>query len=101
MDDPTSDDDGQKDNNIELPPDDAPLIRGLVLHRARARRNANEEEMVYNVGSSEILREARYENPLRWKRDNRIDGSRFWNLFHVEFYNLVIMTKKHQPIINQ
>jgi len=38
---------------------------------------------------------------LRWKRDNRIDGQRFWNLFHVDFYNSVIMTKKHQPIINQ
>ena len=63
MDDPTSDDDGQKDDIIDLPPDDAPFVQGLVLHRARARCNPNEEEMVYNVGSSEILRAARHENP--------------------------------------
>jgi hypothetical protein len=39
---PTSDDDGGKDDEIDLPSANAPIIRGLVLHRAEARRSANE-----------------------------------------------------------
>jgi hypothetical protein len=34
---PTSDDDGGKDDVIDLPLDNAPIIRGLVLHKAQAR----------------------------------------------------------------
>ena len=37
----TSDDDGGKDDEIYLPPAHAPVIRGLVLHRAEARRAGN------------------------------------------------------------
>jgi hypothetical protein len=100
-DEPASDDDGKKDDVVALPPDDAPLIRDLVLHKAKARRNPNEPQMDYSAGSNSLLQYIRYENPMKWARDNRIDGHRFWNLFHVDFYNSVIMTKKHQPIIKQ
>jgi hypothetical protein len=34
---PASDDDGGKDDEVDLPPVQAPVIRGLVLHRAEAR----------------------------------------------------------------
>jgi hypothetical protein len=34
-------------------------------------------------------------------RDARIDGNRFWTLQHVDFYNSVILPKKHQPILHQ
>jgi hypothetical protein len=39
---PTSDDDGGKDDEIDLPSAHAPIIRGLVLHRAEAHRSGNE-----------------------------------------------------------
>jgi hypothetical protein len=38
----TSDDEGGKDDEVDLPPVHAPVIRGLVLHRAEARRAGNE-----------------------------------------------------------
>jgi hypothetical protein len=39
---PASDDDGGKDDEVDLPPAQAPVIRGLVLHRAEARCAGNE-----------------------------------------------------------
>jgi hypothetical protein len=39
---PTSDDDGGKDDEVDLPSANAPIIRGLVVDRAEARRSANE-----------------------------------------------------------
>jgi hypothetical protein len=38
----TSDDEGGKDDDVNLPPAHAPIIQGLVLHKAQARRSANE-----------------------------------------------------------
>jgi hypothetical protein len=38
----TSDDEGGKDDDVNLPPANAPIIQGLVLHRAQVRRSANE-----------------------------------------------------------
>jgi hypothetical protein len=52
-------------------------------------------------GGSKLLQEKRYANPRRFVRDDRIDDNHFWVLFHVDFYNSVIMSKKHQPIILQ
>jgi hypothetical protein len=34
-------------------------------------------------------------------RDICIEGNRFWILLHVDFYNTVILPKKHQPILHQ
>jgi hypothetical protein len=38
----TSDDEEGKDDYVDLPPANAPIIQGLVLHRAQARRSTNE-----------------------------------------------------------
>jgi hypothetical protein len=38
----TSDDEGRKDDEIDLPPAHAPVIRGLVLHWVEVRRVGNE-----------------------------------------------------------
>jgi hypothetical protein len=52
-------------------------------------------------GGSTLLQGKRYVNPRLFARDEQIEGNRFWVLFHVNFYNLVIMSRKHQPIILQ
>jgi hypothetical protein len=43
----------------------------------------------------------RFQNPTLRVRDVRIEGNRFWILLHVDFYNYVIISKKHQPILHQ
>jgi hypothetical protein len=99
---PTSDDDGGKDDEIVLPSANAPIIRGLVLHRAEARRSANEPITDFTAsGGSALLQDIRFQNPTLRIRDARIDGNRFWTLQHVDFYNSVILPKKHQPILHQ
>jgi hypothetical protein len=99
---PTSDDDGGKDDEVDLPSANAPIIRGLVLHRAEARRSANEPVIDFTAsGGSALLQDIRFQNPTLRIRDARIDGNRFWNLQHVDFYNSVILPKKHQPILHQ
>jgi hypothetical protein len=99
---PTSDDDGGKDDEIDLPSAHAPIIRGLVLHRAEARRSGNEPVTDFTAsGGSALLQDIRFQNPALRIRDARIDGNRFWTLHHVDFYNSVILPKKHQPILHQ
>jgi hypothetical protein len=99
---PTSDDDGRKDDEIDLPSAHAPIIRGFVLHRVEARRSGNELVTDFTAtGGSALLQDIRFQNPAFHIRDARIDGNRFWTLHHVDFYNLVILPKKHQPILHQ
>ena len=99
---PTSDDDGGKDDEVDLLSANAPIIRGLVLHRAEARRSANEPVTDFTAsGGSALLQDIRFQNPTLRIRDARIDGNRFWTLQHVDFYNSVILPKKHQPILHQ
>jgi hypothetical protein len=98
----TSDDEGGKDDEIDLPPAHAPVIRGLVQHRAEARRAGNEPVTDFTAsGGSALLQDFRFQNPALRIRDARIDGNRFWTLHHVDFYNSVILPKKHQPILLQ
>jgi hypothetical protein len=92
----TSDDDGGKDDEVYLPSANTPIIRGLVLHRAEARRSANEPVTDFTAsGGSALLQDIRFQNSTLHIRDARIDGNRFWTLHHIDFYNSVILPKKH------
>jgi hypothetical protein len=74
----TSDDEGGKDDEIDLPPAHAPVIRGLVLHRAEARRDGNEPVTDFTTsGGSALLQDLCFHNPALRIRDARIDGNRF------------------------
>jgi hypothetical protein len=98
----TSDDEGGKDDDVDLPSANAPIIPGLDLHRAQARRSANEQVIDFTAsGGSALLQDMRFQNPTFRVRDVKIDGNRFWTLLHVDFYNSVILPKKHQPILHQ
>jgi hypothetical protein len=98
---PTSDDDGGKDDEVDLPSANAPIIPGLVLHRAEARRSANEPIIDFNTsGGSALLQNIHFQNPTLRICDVRIDGNWFLTLQHVDFYNSVILPKKHQPILH-
>jgi hypothetical protein len=45
----TSDDEGGKDDDVNLPPAHAQIIQGLVLHKAQARRSANEHVIDFSA----------------------------------------------------
>jgi hypothetical protein len=99
---PSSDDEGGKDNVINLPPSDAPIVHGLVLHKAQARTSPNEKITDFSAsGGSALLHEMCFQNPALHMRDICIEGNRFWILLHVDFYNTIILPKKHQPILHQ
>jgi hypothetical protein len=99
---PTSDDDGGKDDEIDLLSAHAPIIRGLVLHRVEAHRSGNEPVTDFTTsGGSALLQDIRFQNPALRICDARIDGNWFSTLHHVDFYNSVILPKKHQPILHQ
>jgi hypothetical protein len=51
----TSDDDEGKDDEVDLPSANAPIIRGLVLHRAEARRSANEPVTDFTASGGSAL----------------------------------------------
>jgi hypothetical protein len=90
------------DDEVDLPSANAPIIWGLVLHRAEAHRSANEPVTDFTAsGGSALLQDIQFQNPTLRIRDARIDGNRFWTLQHVDFYNSVILPKKHQPILHQ
>ena len=58
---PTSDDEGGKDNDIDLPSANAPIIHGLVLHKAQARRSPNEEITDFSASrGSALLHDMRF-----------------------------------------
>jgi hypothetical protein len=60
----TSDDEGGKDDDVNLPPAHAPIIQGLVLHKAQARRSTNEEVIDFSAsGGSVLLQDMRFQNP--------------------------------------
>jgi hypothetical protein len=99
---PSSDDEGGKDDVTDLPPPDAPIVRGLVLHKSQARRSANEEITDFSAsGGSTLLHDMHFQNPTLHRQDIRIEGNRFWILLHVDFYNTVILPKKNKPILHQ
>jgi hypothetical protein len=84
----TSDDEGGKDDVVDIPPANAPIIQGLVLHKAQARRSPNEEVTDFSASrGSALLQDMRFQNPALRVRDVRIEGNRFWILLHVDFYN--------------
>jgi hypothetical protein len=73
-----------------------------VLHKAQARRSANEQVIDFSAsGGYALLQDMRFQNPTFRVHDARIDGNRFWTLLHVDFYNSVILPKKHQPILHE
>lgn len=99
---PSSDDEGGKDNVTNPPPPDAPIVSGLVIHKAKARRNADEDITNFCAsGGTMLLQETCFHNPALRNRDLCIEGNHFWTLLHVDFYNFVIMPKKYQPILHQ
>jgi hypothetical protein len=99
---PSSDDEGGKYDVTDLPPLDAPIVRGLILHKFKARRSVNEEITYFSAsGGSTLLQDMRFQNLALRRRDIRIEGNLFWILLHVDFYNIVIFPKKNQPILHQ
>jgi hypothetical protein len=73
-----SDDEGGKDDVVDLPPAHAPIIQGLVLHKAQACRSPNKEIIDFCAsGGSALLQDMRFQNPTLRVRDVKIEGNRF------------------------
>jgi hypothetical protein len=48
-------DEGGKDDDVNLPPAHAPIIQGLVLHKAQARCSANEQVIDFSASRGSAL----------------------------------------------
>lgn len=97
---PVDDDNDGMGYVVDLPPPNALVICGLHFHQDRAIRHGGEPDVDYcSKGGSPTLQDKRYANPCNFMRDDRIEWNRFLVLSHVDLYNSVIVSKKHQPII--
>jgi hypothetical protein len=83
---------------IDLPPHDDPVIRGISLHRANVSRGSHEDLTDFSVGAVDVLLEIRFTNPTLILKHPGVHDPRFWNLFQADFYNFVILSKKHLVI---
>jgi hypothetical protein len=97
---PVDDDNDGMGYVVDLPPPNALVICGLHFRQDRAIRHGGEPDVDYcSKGGSATLQDKRYVNPCNFMRDDRIEWNRFLVLSHVDLYNSVIVSKKHQPII--
>jgi hypothetical protein len=57
--------------------------------------------MDFSGGGGTLLQEMTFVVPTSSVSHPHILDHRFWNLFHVDFYNIVVLAKKHRPIIKE
>lgn len=53
----------------------------------------------FSARGVDVLQEIKFTDPTLIPEHPVIQDPRFWNMFHLDFCNLVILSKKHQPII--
>jgi hypothetical protein len=55
----------------------------------------HEELANFGARAIDVLQELRFTNPTLVSRHPGVHDPRFWNLFQADFYNSVILSKKH------
>jgi hypothetical protein len=95
---PCQEEDGPFDDEVKPPSSDAPLITGLHMHLATISRGPNEPQVDFPLKGVDSLQRLRFTNPTLTSRHPGFQDPRFWNLFQVDFYNSVIMSKKHRVV---
>jgi hypothetical protein len=92
---PCQEEDGAFDDEVEPPSSDTPLVIGLHMHPATMSGGPNEPSVDFSLKGVEALQRLRFTNPSLTPRHPGVQDPQFWNLFQADFYNSVIMTKKH------
>jgi hypothetical protein len=95
---PCQEEDGAFDDFIDLPPSDALYITGLHMHPANVTQGPNEPPVDFSLKGVDTLQRLRFSNPSLTPRHPGVHDPRFWNLFQADFYNSVILSKKH-PVV--
>jgi hypothetical protein len=95
---PCQEKDGAFDDVVDLPSSDALFITGLHMHPANVSQGPNEPSVDFSLKGVDALQRLRFTNPTLTPRHPGVQDPRFWNLFQDDFYNSVILTKKH-PVV--
>jgi hypothetical protein len=98
---PCQEEDGAFYDVIDLPPSDTPYITSLHMHPANVARGPNEPSFDFSLKRVDALQRLRFINPSLTPRHPGVQDPRFWNLFQADFYNSVILTKKHPVVRHQ
>jgi hypothetical protein len=92
---PCQEEDGAFDDFIDLPAPDALYITGLHMHSATVTHGPHEPPVDFSLKGVDTLQRLRITNPSLTPRHLGVQDPRFWNLFQANFYNSVILSKKH------
>jgi hypothetical protein len=95
---PRQEEDGAQYDDIEPLPSDVPYVGGLSMHRTTVTQSPHDVMPDFTVKGVESLQEINFTNPTIFPRHPGVLDPRFWNLFQADFYNFVIITKKH-PVV--
>jgi hypothetical protein len=95
---PCQEEDGAFDDFIDLPASDALYVTGLHMHPANVTRGPHEPPVDFSLKGIDTLQRLRFTNPTLTPRHPGVQDPRFWNLFQADFYNSVILSKKH-PVV--
>jgi hypothetical protein len=98
---PCREEDGAFDDIVDLPPSDALYITGLHMHSTNVSRGPNEPPVDFSLKGVDTLQCLRFTNPTLTSHRPGVQDPRFWNLFQVDFYNSVILSKKHPVVRHQ
>jgi hypothetical protein len=95
---PCQEEDGAFNDFIDLPAPDALYVTGLHMHPANVTRGPHEPPVDFSLKGVDTLQRLRFTNPTLTPRHPGVQDPRFWNLFQADFYNSVILSKKH-PVV--
>jgi hypothetical protein len=95
---PCQEEDGAFDDFIDLPAPDALYVTGLHMHPANVTHGPHEPPVDFSLKGIDTLQRLRFTNPTLTPRHPGVQDPRFRNLFQADFYNSVILSKKH-PVV--
>ncbi|PWZ57396.1 hypothetical protein Zm00014a_022547 [Zea mays] len=98
---PCQEEDGAFDDEVDPPPFDAPFVTGLRMHVATVSRGPCESLTDFTSKGVDSLQKIRFTNLTLTPRHPGVQDPQFWNLFHADFYNSIIISKKHPVIRHQ
>jgi hypothetical protein len=95
---PCQEEDDAQDDDVEPPPSDAPYVGGLSMYRATVSQGPQDTMADFSLKRVDSLQKIKLSNPTIFPRHPGVLDPRFWNLFQADFYNSVIITKKHRVV---
>jgi hypothetical protein len=98
---PCQEEDGAFDDDVEPPPFDAPFVGGHRMHPATVSLAPRDPTTDFSLKGVDSLQKIGFTNLTLFPRHPSVQDPRFWNLFHADFYNSVIISKKHLVVYHR